>query len=54
MLETEPLLENEVRLAVYWYFVSLGRAPSIAEVADALGVGAEDVRKAFASLPVGR
>ena len=50
MLESRPISENEVRLAVYQHFVSAGRAPSIAEVADALGAGDGDVREAFASL----
>jgi hypothetical protein len=50
MLETNPFFENDLRLAVYRHFCAQGRAPLIAEMADALGTSAENVRKAFVSL----
>ena len=42
--------ENEVRIFVTRHFVSQCRAPTVAEVADALAVTAVTVRDAFVSL----
>jgi len=42
--------ENDVRLAVYQYFVGQCRAPGVQEVASALGADPAKVRQAFESL----
>ena len=50
MPEPNPILDNEVRLAVYRGFCSQCQAPSIAAVADALDVDVQEARQAFVSL----
>ena len=46
----EQSFDNEVRLAVYRFFVERGRAPVGPEVADVLGVSAVDVEASFRRL----
>jgi hypothetical protein len=48
--ENDLRFQNEVRVYVYEHFVSQCRAPTIAEVADALAVSTECVHVAFESL----
>jgi hypothetical protein len=47
-------LDRDVRLAVYRRFVDDGRPPSVADVAGAVGVGAEEVEAAFDRLEASR
>ena len=42
--------ENDVRLSVYEHFVATSNAPSVLEVAQALGVEPDQVREAFGTL----
>lgn len=46
-------LENDVRLFVYRHFVSECRAPTILEAAKSLGVGREQIDRAFNTLEKG-
>ena len=46
----EESFDNQVRLAVYRFFVDEARAPSAPEVADSLGVSAVDVESSFRRL----
>lgn len=43
-------LENDVRLYVYEYFVSEGKAPTTLETAQSLCVDPEQIREAFDAL----
>ena len=46
--------DNEVRVAIYRFFVEKGRAPVPVEVADVLGTSALDVETSFRRLHEGR
>jgi hypothetical protein len=45
---------TSVRLAIYRHFTETGQAPSTRQVAERLGAGEDDVRRAFGDLFAGR
>ena len=46
--------DTNVKLAVYGDFASMGKAPSVAQVAGHLGCSTDEVRRAFARLQANR